>query len=464
MVCVLVTFHPAVLISQTAQALPATKTARVHGVVRDSQGKPAAGAELHLQAHDQSPASVFRANERGEYSFDELSPGVYVLRAESAESGKAEIGSLFLASGENKSVDLTLLPAKAASNQAGTAPEFFEAPQFTVAGVTDTTSLGGHGSDTVVRTRESIAKETASLSKPAATDETAVPAAAEKSLREKISREPKNAGLHHLLAGLDEKSGNSLEAVNEYQRAAELDAREPYWFDWGSELLLHHAPEPAAEVFSTGNRLFPKSVRMLVGLGAAWFARGDFEQAVRRVCEASDLDPADATPYLFLGKMQSAVAAPSAELIAKLQRFVRLHPDDADANYYYAVGLWKQRSSPPDPGMVAQVESLLHQAIHLDPGAGNAYLQLGVVRAAEKDLPGAIADFQQAIQAAPQLEEAHYRLALAYRQAGEAEKANAELKIYDRMTKESAEKTERERHEIRQFVYTLRDQPAATER
>src|SRR2546430_13519862 len=43
-----------------------------------------------------------------------------------------------------------------------------------------------------------------------------------------------------------------LEAVRQYQRAAELDASEPYLFDWGAELLLHHAPEPAIEVFSKG--------------------------------------------------------------------------------------------------------------------------------------------------------------------------------------------------------------------
>ena len=114
------------------------------------------------------------------------------------------------------------------------------------------------------------------------------------------------AELHHLLGDVQEKLGNSLEAVREYQRAAELDPREPYVFDWGSELLLHHAPEPAVEVFTKGSRLFPNSARMLIGLGAAWFARGSFDQAVDRICEASDLNPADPIPYLFLGRLLSA--------------------------------------------------------------------------------------------------------------------------------------------------------------
>src|SRR4030081_1370491 len=32
-------------------------------------------------------------------------------------------------------------------------PPFYDEPQFTVAGVADATNLGGHGSDTVVRTK-----------------------------------------------------------------------------------------------------------------------------------------------------------------------------------------------------------------------------------------------------------------------------------------------------------------------
>jgi len=249
--------------------------------------------------------------------------------------------------------------------------------------------------------------------------------------------------------------------VREYQRAAELDPSEAYIFDWGSELLLHHAPEPALDVFANGNRLFPGSVRMLIGLGAAWFARGSYDQAVDRICEASDLNPGDSVPYLFLGKMQLAQSAPSEKGVAKLHRFVTLQPENAQANYFYAVGLWKQRKGSQDAASAAQLESFLRNAIRLDPKFAAAYLQLGILHSEQKDGPRAISDYQKTIEADPQMEEAHYRLAQAYRRVGDAAKAEAELQIYDRIAKESAQKAERERHEIRQFVYTLRDQPPA---
>lgn len=505
------------------------ESASLRGTIRDTRGEPVAGATVRLHVKDATLTHTAHTDPQGNYSFAELHGGVYVLQAAMGGYNDAEIPSLFLGANEAKNVDLALLPADTkapASQLTARAPEFFDQPQFTVAGVTDTTSLGGHGSDTIVRTRETLAKETVSLGKGSTGAGTVAASEAEKSLRESAERDPRsfeanhrlgkalaengkareaipyleraeelkpgdyenayvlalanahagnyerardeaqallahsaNAELHHLLGDVQEKLGNSLAAVREYQRAAELDPREANLFDWGSELLLHHAPEPALQVFTTGNHLFPRSVRTLIGLGAAWFARGSYSQAVQRICEASDLNPSDSIPYLFLGKIQSSESAPSERIVEKLHRFVAQQPANAEANYYYAVSLWKLRKGPEDRATATQVESLLRSAIHLDPKFGAAYLQLGILHSEQKDYPRAISDYQQAIQADPHLEEAHYRLAQAYRQMGDAGKAEAELKIYDQIAEESAQQADRERHEIRQFVYTLRDQP-----
>ncbi|MGC1450125.1 MAG: tetratricopeptide repeat protein [Candidatus Sulfotelmatobacter sp.] len=508
-----------------ALPLQSQDSASLYGTVRDAQGKPFAGATIRLQVKDTLQAQTAPTDSQGNYRFVALHGGVYILRARMVGYSDAEIPSLFLGPNEAKNVDLTLLPSKPLLP--ARAPEFFDQPQFTVAGVTDTTNLGGHGSDTIVRARESLAKETVSLGKsPAGADATAV--SAEKSLREAVEHDsnsptanhrlgkiliengkareaipyleraaelkPGNAEiaydlalanaragnyerardraqallaqsskaeLHHLLGDVQEKLGNSLEAVREYQRAAELDPSEAYLFDWGSELLLHHAPEPALDVFTKGNHLFPQSLRMLIGLGAAWFAQGSYERAAQRICEASDLDPDNSIPYVFLGKMLNAEPTPSQDVVEKLHRFVAHRPEDAAANYYYAVALWKLRKGSQDMTAAAQVEALLKKAVQFDPKFGAAYLELGTLHFEQKDNPSAIADYQHAIEADPQMEEAHYRLAQAYRQHGDTAKAAAELKVYDQIAKESARQAERERHEIRQFVYTLRDQPPA---
>jgi tetratricopeptide (TPR) repeat protein len=268
------------------------------------------------------------------------------------------------------------------------------------------------------------------------------------------------ARLHHLLGDLEEKLGNPLEAVREYQRAAELSASEPNLYDWGSELLLHRAPEPAIEVFTRGNRLFPRSVRMLIGLGLSWYAHGSSEQAVQRLCDASDLSPDDPNAYLFLGKIQSGEKTQPDALVERLRRFAILQPENALANYYYAVSLWKSRKDPQDVRILAQVGSLLEKAVHLDPKLGPAYLQLGILYSERKDFSKAISAYQQAIEVSPQLEEPHYRLAQIYKQTGQKVKGQEELQAYEQISKKRAEEIERERHEIQQFVYTLRDQPS----
>jgi tetratricopeptide (TPR) repeat protein len=266
-----------------------------------------------------------------------------------------------------------------------------------------------------------------------------------------------------LLAVADERRGDPLAAVREYQRAAELNPSESNLFDWGSELLVHRAAEPAIEVFTRGSRLFPRSVRMLAGLGASWYARGSYDQAVLSLCEASDLNPDDPTPYLFMGKMQTVENTQSDALVERLGRFARLQPENALANYYYAVSLWKRRKSPEDDADLAQVKSLLEKAVHLDPKLGPAYLQLGVFYSERKDLANAISAYQRAITATPQLAEALYRLAQAYRQAGETSKAHAEIQLYEQISKEQEEELERQRYELQQFVYRLRDQAPASQ-
>ncbi len=345
-------------------------------------------------------------------------------------------------------MDLTLDLARPSEPQKSplAEPAYFDEPHFTVAGVTDTTNLGGHGSDVIVRNREALARETVSLRKPPADNQP-----------DSIAQQ------HHRLADSDEKLGKPLEAVREYQRAAELNPSESNIFDWGTELLLHRAAEPAIEVFNKGNRLFPQSIRMLTGLAAALYAQGFYEQAMQRLCEASDVNPGDPEPYLSMGKIQAVEATRSAAIAERLERFVKLQPDNALANYYYALSLWKLGHSTQDVLQMARVKPLLERAIHLDPKLGLAYFQLGILYSDEKDLANAILAYQQAIAASPQLEQAHYRLAQAYRQAGKTSEAQAELRLYEQISKEEADEIERQRHEVQQFVYELQGQPAAVQ-
>jgi Flp pilus assembly protein TadD len=240
-----------------------------------------------------------------------------------------------------------------------------------------------------------------------------------------------------------------------------MDPSEQNYFEWGTELLLHKADQPAVEVFTKGSRMHPDSARMLAGLGAALYASGSYEEAARRLCEASDLNPADSAPYLFLGKMQKSATAllPCSE--EKLTRFVRQQPGNAWANYYYGIALWKHDRAVENSAGLQQAEMLLEKAAALDPKFGEAYLQLGILHFGRGRFEQAIRDYKKAIEVSPQISEAHYRLGLAYRRVREEVKAEQEFRVYEQMEKAEMAALESQRRELRQFLIILKDQPTA---
>jgi tetratricopeptide (TPR) repeat protein len=377
--------------------------ATVRGTVRDSQGRPLATVTVRLKTADQTLTA--KSDSSGAYRFTALPATSYTLRAELTGQGEATIGPFALAANEDKKIDLTLASGK---------PEFYDQPTFIVAGVTDSTSRGGHGSDAILRSSEALTKATASL------------------------------------GDVKEPPGDPLAAARQYQHAAEQDPSERNLFDWGAELLAHRATGPAIEVFTRGNRRFPRSTRMLLGLAVAYYASGSYDQAAQRFFEASDLNPTDAGPYLFLAKVQSSAITESDGYLERMARFAKLEPANAWANFYYAASLWKKK------GDAQQVEALLEKALQLDPTLADAHLQLGIIYSARKDFPQAIAAFDKAIALDPRMEEAHYRLAQVYARTGENLKAQKEFEIHHQLVKESSEQAERERREIQQFVIELR--------
>src|SRR5579862_3093273 len=300
--------------------------ADVHGVVCDRNQQPLGGVAVFLDKSSGGVPHTVRTttDANGVFNFIHLEEGSYVLRAETLKSGERASAQFSVGQKESKRIDLIFERANSPAKQVSSQLDFFDEPHFTVAGLTDSTNLGGHGSSAAGnRNKEEVARTIAALG-----DSTGgksplfIPNdAQEKSLREAVTGDPQdfeanyqlgerlldegnisegthyleqahrmrpadfaavyklasayfrereyelartqllalapqegekhqNADLHHLLGEIDEKLNDSLQAVREYQRAAETDPREQNLFDWGSELLLHGAAEPAAEVFT----------------------------------------------------------------------------------------------------------------------------------------------------------------------------------------------------------------------
>jgi tetratricopeptide (TPR) repeat protein len=458
---------PAILLLIAAEAVFAQAPAaeprpviNVSGTVRNPSGAAIPDASIFFQEKGTSAYVEDKTKSDGSFSFLALRAGTYIVRArkQGFQEGSETID---LSLGQKKQLNLVLNvgtsggvmvepvppPTKSSASKSGEM-EFSDKPSFAVAGVTDWTNVGGHGSDTKLRTSESLAKETAALKSSEIAESSA-----------SASEAARAADSHRELGDRAERSGDPLAAEREYEQAVGLNPSEQNYFAWGTELLLHRAIKPAAEVFEKGTVAHPKSARMLAGLGAALYASGDYANAARRVCLASDLQPADPTPYLFLGKMEKAAPDPLPCAAEKLARFANDQPANALANYYFAVSIWKRAQRNESPAYLQRTEALLRKALDADPRLDAAYVYLGMVYGARADFPKAIETYKKAVEINPQSTEAHYRLSQAYKRVGQEEKSEQELQLYKEADKTETAAIEQQRREIRQFLIILKDQP-----
>jgi len=506
------------------------------GTVTDSSGKAAQDAIVHLVRAGSSDTLNAKTDVAGVFEFSSLKSGDYFVSAE--KSGLRSPGTpVTVKPGEGvEKVDLILRDSKdippttpTAKNPASDAMEFADNPNFTVAGVTDWTAVGGHGSDAILRTSENLARETITLKPEGSThgttsivSDSSSAVEVEKELRAALANAPSSleanrslgefyfhegrykdaisplqtacrldpanqadeldlavalkeigeftqahehiqklladhetAEIHRLGGEVDEKLGDALGAVHEFEQAARLDASEQNYFEWGTELLVHRAVWQAQEVFSKGVEAYPNSSRMLAALGTALFAGARYDEAASRLCEASDLNPSDGEPYIFMGKVELAAPSPLPCIEQRLARFTKLQPSNSLANYFYAMAIWKRQEQPPDPRDMQQVEALLTNAVTLDSKCSDGLLQLGILSSSRNNLRKAVGFYSQAIQANPQLGEAHYRLGVAYDRLGEPAKAREEFQLHDEIEKSQAAAIEEQRREVKQFLVVL---------
>jgi tetratricopeptide (TPR) repeat protein len=242
----------------------------VTGTVYDSQHHPVPAVRVYLQSADKKEVTA-QTDAAGIYRFS-VPSGTYTVRAE------GETSTIKAEPNRTTTADLTAQPA------------FFDEPKYMAAGVTDYTYRGGHGSDTVFRSAQTMAK--------------------------------------------------ALEG----EHASVGDAKEASLYERGTELLSHRKAREAAEVFLKGIQLFPQSVRMLLGMASSCYAEGAYDESAKWFYKATDLAPNDPKPYLFLGRVQARQITESSGYKERMARFAKLQPDSALANYYYGTTLSDERA------------------------------------------------------------------------------------------------------------------------
>lgn len=248
--------------------------------------------------------------------------------------------------------------------------------------------------------------------------------------------ESDSAKLHSLLAAVKERGGDDDGAVREYYRAAEGEPTESNIFDLATFLLQHKKYvgwlDESVKYFRYGVEKYPRSSQMMVGLGVALYASEQYDEAVRVLCAAVDLDPSDPRPVQFLGRAGRVSPDLATAVDKRLKDFADRYPDNAATNYFYALSLW-ERGGRDEGKNLPRIQELLRKAELLSPGWYEPHYQLGLLYEAEKRYPDAIREMQKAVKIDPNFFSAHFRLVALYGRTGDKAKALDEAKKVKRL-------------------------------
>lgn len=283
----------------TAQQQPSpASTADVRGVVADSQGKPVGRAMVRL-SDGQRVAAQTLSTATGTFLFVGIHRGTYQLSAEiSGLEASPVVVQIPLTGPEFFHLVVQSAPPPAAPP----AMEYSDAPNFAIAGVTDWTAIGGHGSDANLRTSEVLARDTLALrsANALARESSSTDARTETRLRAALAASPGSFAANHSLGDFYLSAGRYRDSLPLLESAWRINPKDD-----------DNTYELALACFDVGDfRQAGAHITALLGNGAhaSWYRlAGDIEEqsgnplvAVRDYQEALKMD-ADEQDYFALG-------------------------------------------------------------------------------------------------------------------------------------------------------------------
>jgi len=144
---------------------------RLVGTVRDSLWSPMPGVSVRIEKSEASSLQRTTTDGMGNFAVSVPTKGTYALRIEKPGFGKI-VESVTIPRRDSVPLDIVLVRSQSRSevDKLSGAAQFSDSPNFTIAGVTDWTAAGGHGSDVALRTSEAFAKETRQLGAETSTE------------------------------------------------------------------------------------------------------------------------------------------------------------------------------------------------------------------------------------------------------------------------------------------------------
>jgi tetratricopeptide (TPR) repeat protein len=431
------------------------------GTVCDSAGVPVNSASVTLEGKGQKLAEL-KTNSEGKFFFLVPEVGTYTVRVEKPGFRTEIADSLVLSTAEQKLLSLVLNKLDASPG----ALAFDEKPSFTIAGITDWSGAGGHGSDTSLRTSEALAKEIHALQTNRAEGQSSVagtnhspPNDSESKLRGTLDQDPRSFDANRQLGEFYFHSKKYREAIPLFEAAYRIN---PGDHDNAYDLALAYKGSgdyPRAKEQAGRLLLQVDKAELRLLLGDLDELLNDPLAAVREYERAAKLEPSEPNyfawgtelllhkgvqPAVEVFSKGSAAHPESARMLAGLgaalyasgsyDEAARKLCDAADRNSadpaaYFFMGKMQKGAA----GALPCVEQKLAQFVQLQPANALAHYYYAVALwKRERESPNSLASFEQiqavlqrALSIDPKLGEAYLQLGIMYSQRGSTQQAIA---------------------------------------
>jgi len=222
-------------------------------------------------------------------------------------------------------------------------------------------------------------------------------------------------------------------------------------------------------------------------LGVAYYKSGDYVKAIDAFRKATNEDSQDNEAIQLLG-LSDYLAGRPADAIPLLEKVQGWYPRaNIDASYILGICYIQTKDYPqarkafarmfdvPSDSAAAYLftarvllrqefdpiaEEHAQKAIALDPTFSEAHFQLGNLLSDQTHYAEAIPQYLIALDRDSKIPDAHYRLGQAYVHTGQKDKAQAQLALYQQQRAQHLADLDKQRAEIRQFVYSEENRPA----
>lgn len=260
--------------------------------------------------------------------------------------------------------------------------------------------------------------------------------------------------LHELCGKLLEEQGDSVNAAHELRRAAELEPSESNIDAWGLELLDHRTFDAAVEVFRSGLVKHPDSQALRTGLAIAYFAGGNYDNAISTVLASGPQRATDDSLSVAIASYPNSYAN-ATEIRSFTQAYVQEHPASSWAHYYAALAITEDPNHTPSAAERQEAIRLLRRAVSLDPKVAQFQYQLGVVLSDAGDWDAALPALRSAVTLDPDLPQAWYRLALAAKRTGNTQQSEQAIARYTAASRRANSELQNRMAQTKKFVASL---------